>query len=169
MKGKHGAAAAVRKEVQARDAEIERYRNAVVRLTKERNEARAALTDAQKRHAAIERELRARLEHLASPQVEALNRELSVAHDERDAVQAAYKNLRNVFNSQFLHDLVSLFENAGVPAGIATRAVADLQTYLTDRGDPVAMVRRRKEATQNYGGVGQWGVRAPKSGGGPDG
>ena len=167
MKGKHGAAAAVRQEVQARDAEIATYQHAVARLTKERNEARERLVLAQTQHAGIERELRARLNEGLSPHVEALQRELAVVRDERDRSRKAHEDLRHVFNGRFLHNLCEIFENAGIPAGVATRAVADLQTYLTDRGDPVAMVRRRKEATQNYGDAEhrkrgqQWGVVAP--------
>lgn len=87
MRGKHGAAAAVRQEVRSRDAEIEAYRSAVKRLTAERDAARTELAAQRRSAAKVERELRARLDQAAAPRVEALQRELAVAKQERDRAQ----------------------------------------------------------------------------------
>ncbi|HEY7487579.1 MAG TPA: hypothetical protein VH912_24200 [Streptosporangiaceae bacterium] len=74
MKGKHQQIAGPRRVNDELEGQIATYQHAVARLTRERDEARAALAKHDQGHRRIERELRARLSEGVSPEVGALRR-----------------------------------------------------------------------------------------------
>src|SRR5437899_490035 len=78
-RGKHGAAAAVRHEVQTAAQQIETYKNAVARLTAENANLKASINVERERARRTEKELRVRLDQAAAPQIEALHHELAAA------------------------------------------------------------------------------------------
>lgn len=84
MKGKYAARAANRNEAAAREATEAAYRRRVLKLTEERDEARAERDDARLAAAKEARILRAQLAEGTSPRVEALTRELNRLREERD-------------------------------------------------------------------------------------
>lgn len=104
-RGKYAARAAKRRE----DAEIEAteagYRRQIVRLTQERDEARAERDDARKVWKDEVRVLAAQLSEATSPRVDALNRELIRTRDERDRFKAELVRLREAVNRAALRDL----------------------------------------------------------------
>lgn len=88
-RGKHGQAAAVRHEVQQRDAEIEAYKRNVARLTQENRQLRNQLGGEQQRHRDVERRLRAEREKGVSPQVEALRLQVATLGEQVNGLKAA--------------------------------------------------------------------------------
>lgn len=96
-KGKYGERAEVRKEIQSRDSEIETYRNAVKRLTAERDAAKEQLEASRIEHARVARVLRARLEQVTSPQVEALNMRIAgLQNDLDEALRISSSNMKRL-------------------------------------------------------------------------
>lgn len=83
-RGKYGERASLQREIQTRDSEIETYRNAVKRLTAERDAAKGQLEASRIEHARVIRALRAHLDQVTSPQVEALNMRMAGLQNDLD-------------------------------------------------------------------------------------
>ncbi len=137
MKGKHGISAAARQAVQTRDAEIETYRNAVVRLTAERNEGRAKLAEQRQAAAKVERELRARLAEGASPQVEALNLVLAEERKRSQKFKSWYHQV-NAGYGEVLERLAKELQAEGVeiPRGAFERVLIRYTKINGESGFP---------------------------------
>lgn len=111
-RGKHGQAAAVRHEVQSRDAEIGTYQNAVARLTAENRELKANAEKQRQSAARTERELRGRLDAAASPKIDAMklqlveqSRKLREARDALETITRQRSNLATQFARHLVKDL----------------------------------------------------------------
>lgn len=149
MKGKYAAKAALHQSVQSRDAEIETYKNAVKRLTGERNKALEELKQAQRLHATTGRELRERLTAGAAPELEALRFEMGRVAGERDMykriAEMQKKHIANIIDK-----LDTALHAAGIPVKAAGPIIIGLQQDLLGEVDPAKRLRRLREYTQNY-------------------
>lgn len=118
MKGKYAAKAALHQSVQSRDAEIEAYKNAVRRLTSERDDARATLASARQDHAKALRAVTAQREEGTSPKVEALQIMLAKVQSERDShKRAATRQLEQ--EGRTWKAMVRYFVSIGINGGTA--------------------------------------------------
>lgn len=88
MRGKQGQAAAVRHNIESRDAQIVVYQRNIARLTAETKELRATLDIERREQQRHVRELRARLDLGAAPKVEALELLMAQRTKERDSAQS---------------------------------------------------------------------------------
>lgn len=148
MRGKHTQAAAVRHEVQSRDAEIETYKNAVARLTAETKALRAARETDQQSAAKVRRELSARLDAGAAPKVEALELLLAQTRDERDTARRAYEHLHRTIGPDMLKLCIDVMRGNGVPGSVVDSFLAQVTTV--NDPSPVERIQRKKTLNNRH-------------------
>lgn len=145
-RGKHGAAAAVRQEVQSRDTEIATYQNRVAKLTAENKKLREQLDAERQAARRKERELLTRIDHAASPKIEALELLVKRRTEQRDEWQRKWKRREDEFEGQMQRLMEHFSQEHGLVASARLEAAIGLLfpdldgMMLIDAGDPIEKV-----------------------------
>lgn len=179
MKGKYAARAANRIEAADREATEDAYRRRVLKLTEERDAARAERDKARTDLAKETRILRAQLAEGTSPKVEALTRELNRIREERDELGRWKKESREKYGAAFRrftdHFIAGhqLSPKDAVEAAWRLYAGAGSETLVVDNGvekklverfgaDAVRAIRKARGESEHLSGNGEI-VRGPTS------
>lgn len=94
-RGKYSKSAAARRDAAHLGSELEAHQRAVARLTAEVSDLREQLDRERRAHAQDVRALRAQVDEGASPQVAALEHELTRVRSERDESRAQAQRIRS--------------------------------------------------------------------------
>lgn len=116
MKGKYAARAANRAEAADRESTEAAYRRRILKLTEERDVAKAERDKARADQAKETRILRAQLAEGTSPRVEALTRELNRLRDERDQLARWKKESQEKYGAAFGRFMRHFMDENGLSA-----------------------------------------------------
>lgn len=112
MRGKHGNAAAIRREVAEHEAEIATYRKRVARLTAEVADLKRKREHEHRAHTGEVRRLKAQVREGIGPGLLVAQREAATLRDERDALAAQLKDMRRIHDT-VIRNIVGYFESVG--------------------------------------------------------
>lgn len=140
MKGKHANAARLRREDAEVRQDIHSYQQAIVRLQRERDEARAVLTNERKLIAAERRTLKAQLAEGTSSRVAALESVLASATSERDRARADLARIQDKWNRAIRRMQAHLIAEHGVKSSVEA-----LEAVMRLLGSPDALIVDKNE------------------------
>lgn len=134
-KGKYAARATVRREQEEIAQAEEAYKRQIVRLTEERNKARAERDEAVQHWQKEVRILRAQLAEGTSPRVEALTRELNKSREKLGKVESELKSIRKRWERSFRR----LADYIRAQRGVSDVEALDIAAQIAGDGDLEAL------------------------------